>query len=72
MVLYDNEIINTAIWCLSKDQRELDELVHLRQAALLLLREIAKAKIEVSFVSVVMQCCCLKRGGNQWLVLSLL
>eukprot|EP00042_Codosiga_hollandica_P054558 m.740879 g.740879 ORF g.740879 m.740879 type:complete len:2074 (-) comp58934_c0_seq2:142-6363(-) len=46
VVLYDNEIINTAIWCLATDQRDKDELISLRKAALLFLREIARQKVE--------------------------
>ena len=46
-ILYDNDIINAAIWCLSKDPRENEDLGRLRQSALGLLRALATAQISV-------------------------
>jgi hypothetical protein len=45
--LYDDDIINAAIWCLAKDERENEDLMKLRHAALVFLRLLAIAQIRV-------------------------
>ena len=50
-VLYDNDIIDAAIWCLAKDERDNEDLQRLRQSALELLQSVAQAQIKARCTS---------------------